>query len=1181
MSIVDLKAGDKIEITFSVANAGSSTDKHFTVENAGTGSTTNLSLSSGGEAIAANTDMVSGTTYYVLEDGYVDFKTRKNFYLSKVVITSTYETSNSPVGTEVTPKSATLSIGQKTTLTGSFLGGEFTGEWVSDNEDVATVSSAGLVTAVAAGTANITYQWTEDQSEAAYKATAVITVINKPLGTTVTPASTYVIVGKTTTLTGSFTAGDFTGEWVSDNEAVATVSETGVVTGVSEGTANITYQWTENQSEDAYKATAAVTVVEAFDKNGLAVVKNYDFANWGKTTLAIGSTAEGKIYNAANKVNNDVFRCTNEGLTSIAIQAVIKDNKGWTINNDGLYEGSGAGRCAAVCDVKAGQYIEFNHNSTTEFYTKNYNEDAGVKKAPLVEESNHHVYKVLEDGMVGFELVKGHYVTSINIYEKKSGTPTSLTFSAETAEATLGVEFTEPTLTKDPAGLTGVVFSSTNTAVATVDAETGEVTPLAAGKTNIKATFTATDEYWGAEASYELTVIDPNNKTVTATFAFSTGAEGQTAVVDVDNVFSVTGVNVADMNYNGAVTFAEVTGTKMRPKTQASDDKSQYTKFTVTPKKGITFTPTKIEFDALRIATDGDKKLHYYAESGTTSTELGNVNPNRNNDKFDSWSHYSHDISDITATSTSPFSLACYVYGLGTGKDIAFANVVITGTYSGEAQDETMYDIATSVTPDGAGSVSQNPAGASLAEGTAVSFTATANAGYVFLNKWTVNGTEVDGETYSVESLSENLNVVAQFQKLFAVSFAAGEGADKGTTPNALNTVYVESTYTTPAANYYISKPGFTATGWTDGTNDYGFGEVITVVNDIVLQPIFEANTASFTDIYTKDIVVNYNFDPTKGAPVLNIENVTGYYVQQATINGKKIDMPMYINNVKGSAIEGKTGKTNNTSSNATTAQINEGSKFTIAAIPGMKVTLNASNNISTTTVGGAEPTTGSGSTTATYIYAGEAGTTDIVFGNDGRYYSSIVVTYPRTAIEKTISEAGYATHCSSFALDFSNVEGLTAYIATMNGSTVNFTAKDDLPAGVGMLLKGAQGTYTIPVIANSSNDDATTGNKFVGTTTEIENVPAGIYVLMNINDVVGFYQTKNAFTVGANTAYLPAIVMPGARAFISLDGEEATGIAEVKGIAAEQQVYDLQGRRVAQPVKGLYIVNGRKVVVK
>jgi len=178
--------------------------------------------------------------------------------------------------------------------------------------------------------------------------------------------------------------------------------------------------------------------------------------------------------------------------------------------------------------------------------------------------------------------------------------------------------------------------------------------------------------------------------------------------------------------------------------------------------------------------------------------------------------------------------------------------------------------------------------------------------------------------------------------------------------------------------------------------------------------------------------------------------------------------------------------------------------------------------------------------------------------------------------ISKSISEAGYATLYSQYPLDFSN-SGLTAYIATIEGNTVTFESKTSIPALTGVLLKGNAGVHNISVAESNTDVSA---NKFKGVIANTE-VDAGIYVLMDEAEGIGFYQTESAFTVGANTAYLPAIAMPEARAFISLDGEEATGIAEVKGIAAEQQVYDLQGRRVAQPVKGLYIVNGRKVVVK
>ena len=86
--------------------------------------------------------------------------------------------------------------------------------------------------------------------------------------------------------------------------------------------------------------------------------------------------------------------------------------------------------------------------------------------------------------------------------------PARLSFSPSEATATIGEDFTEPTLTTTPANLT-VTYSSSNTNVATVDASTGEVTLVAAGSTTITATFAGNDSYSGGTASYTLTVSNP------------------------------------------------------------------------------------------------------------------------------------------------------------------------------------------------------------------------------------------------------------------------------------------------------------------------------------------------------------------------------------------------------------------------------------------------------------------------------------------------------------------------------------------------------------------------------------------------------------------------------------------------------------------------------------------------
>lgn len=185
-------------------------------------------------------------------------------------------------------------------------------------------------------------------------------------------------------------------------------------------------------------------------------------------------------------------------------------------------------------------------------------------------------------------------------------------------------------------------------------------------------------------------------------------------------------------------------------------------------------------------------------------------------------------------------------------------------------------------------------------------------------------------------------------------------------------------------------------------------------------------------------------------------------------------------------------------------------------------------------------------------------------------------------AVKKDITAAGYATYYSSNALDFANAEpSLTASIVTgATGSTLDMTDINDAPAETGVILAGDAGTYTIPVIASSSTN--VTGNKLEGVHAATAKDANSIYVLM-ASPKVGFYSNNKAFTVGANTAYLPigfATLAPF-YLFDAIGG--TTGIDAVNGSGAmvNGEYYNLAGQRVAQPTKGLYIVNGKKVVVK
>ena len=128
--------------------------------------------------------------------------------------------------------SGTLSVcvGLTTQLTGSGTAAA-SSPWVSATTSVATVSNTGLLTGVAAGTSVITYK-----NSAGCTQTATVTVTAAPTITGILSAC----IGSTTQLTGSGTAAS-SSPWVSATPSVATVSNTGLVTGVAAGTSIITY----------------------------------------------------------------------------------------------------------------------------------------------------------------------------------------------------------------------------------------------------------------------------------------------------------------------------------------------------------------------------------------------------------------------------------------------------------------------------------------------------------------------------------------------------------------------------------------------------------------------------------------------------------------------------------------------------------------------------------------------------------------------------------------------------------------------------------------------------------------------------------------------------------------------------------------------------------------------------
>ena len=182
-----------------------------------------------------------------------------------------------------------------------------------------------------------------------------------------------------------------------------------------------------------------------------------------------------------------------------------------------------------------------------------------------------------------------------------------------------------------------------------------------------------------------------------------------------------------------------------------------------------------------------------------------------------------------------------------------------------------------------------------------------------------------------------------------------------------------------------------------------------------------------------------------------------------------------------------------------------------------------------------------------------------------------------------TVGEAGWA----SLVLGFNAAipAEVTAYVvSSVEGGYAQLTEVEGvLPANTAVLINAEAGDYEF---AYSADAPATVAANELKGTLYNKNVEGAAYALGVKDNVVALYTVnldqagETAFINYANKAYLPKTT---AAASISLRIEGTTGI-ENSEISNQNSafIYDLMGRRVEKMVKGgIYIVNGRKVVIK
>ena len=346
-----------------------------------------------------------------------------------------------------------------------------------------------------------------------------------------------------------------------DGQSVSAESNVDWITDVVVSDGQVTYTVAENTSEDPREGTITlsyegaesvdVTITQAAkpaeDVDGTPAFVKVTSApsDWSGTYLIVfeslnkcwdgslkggtdsgqfGHTAGAKSITIANNTiekNDSYFTIVKSG-TNYTITSASGDCIGNSGTNAGLKIGSYT--CIITLNNDNTVNILASDGNTQVLYSNSYNyikfyktSNAGTSSYGLP-----CLYRLVNGESGGETPAPGEPETPV----EPTLTPRNLIFSAATATATMGQAFTAPTLRGDK--IDDVQYSSSNTAVATVDASTGDVTLVSAGTTTITAYAPATTQYEAGEDTYTLTVnaSSPGVQQTTTTYTFNSKSWG-------------------------------------------------------------------------------------------------------------------------------------------------------------------------------------------------------------------------------------------------------------------------------------------------------------------------------------------------------------------------------------------------------------------------------------------------------------------------------------------------------------------------------------------------------------------------------------------------------------------------------------------------------------------------------
>lgn len=202
---------------------------------------------------------------------------------------------------------------------------------------------------------------------------------------------------------------------------------------------------------------------------------------------------------------------------------------------------------------------------------------------------------------------------------------------------------------------------------------------------------------------------------------------------------------------------------------------------------------------------------------------------------------------------------------------------------------------------------------------------------------------------------------------------------------------------------------------------------------------------------------------------------------------------------------------------------------------------------------------------------------------NNSSAFTFEEVAYPNTITFNDAQSINGVRHIATFSAPFATIipTGVKAYYVSAKGTEATMTAIDAkaIPAKQGVILTSESGDAVTMVPAAGETAATITGNQLGHSAGADKTLTAGEgYILGKGTEGTAFYPCK-AGSLPSNKAYL---LGNGESAIVMNFGNAVTGINTIAAPAsAKAPIFDLSGRRVVKATKGLYIQNGKKVIVK